>query len=226
MDNKSLSKVRYEEALRLLQSNEPMVQLTISQIATTPIQKTKSKATAMQRKVELYRSEENFRSLELYSILSHGEDEQQPRSLNGGGLAEKTHEAFEDPVLRYFANMKQEQEDRAEERRLMDVSAGNHGSLPRVLSSSASKLSLSFSKSVPDLPKVVAIIPKRVDVRPPALPKCVGLGRRYTGPVRYPVTPAKDPMTGRTTATVTLDGVPNKRQLSLPVNEGRESQVI
>lgn len=210
--------MRYEEALRLLQSNEPVVQLTISQIAT-PLQKTKASTTAMhQRKVEMYRSEENFRSLELYSIMSHNGLEDNAQSENIQGTEE-----FEDPVLRYFANMKQEQEDRAEERRMMDV-CGN-GSLPRVLLSSANKSTLSISKSVPDLPKVVAIIPKRID-KPPALPKCIGLGRKYTGPVRYPVTPAKDPLAGKGVAGAALDGVQNKRQLSLPVNEGRESQVI
>lgn len=202
MDSKSLAKVRYEQALRLLQSNEPVVQLTISQIATP-----------VQRKV--YKSEENFQSLELYSILSDGEENVQEQRVQEDGEAAV---AFEDPVLRYFANMKQEQEDRAAERRQMEVSI--NGSLPRVLS--AANKSLSFSKSAPDLPKVVAIIPKRVDRPvPPALPRSIGLGRRYTGPVRYPVTPAKDPLT----KGHSLEGI-NKRQLSLPVNEHRESQVI
>lgn len=204
-----MAKVRYEDALRLLQSNQPIVQLTISQIATTPIDQRSKKAG--KPKVDLYKSEENFRSLELYSILSHNENE--PNGPDEEGV-------FEDPVLRYFSNMRQEQEERAAERRQLEISA-NGGSLPRVLTT-ANK-SLSLSKSVPDLPKVVAIIPKRVD-RPPALPKCIGLGRRYTGPVRYPVTPAKDPLSRSSTS---LEGLQNKRQLTLlPADEHRESQVI
>lgn len=154
--------------------------------------------------------------MELYSILSHTGEQEEPSPGDDGD------DVFDDPVLRYFANMKQEQEERALERRLFELN-GNNGSLPRVLSSSLSpsnNRSLSASKSVPDLPKVVAIIPKRVDR--PALPKCIGLSRKYTGPVRYPVTPGKDPMLSR--SSTSLDG--GKRQLSLPVNEHRESQVI
>lgn len=197
MNNKSLLKVRYEDALRLLQANEPIVQLSISQISSKPIKKT----------VNHYKSEENFRSLELYSIISH-------KDVN----AELEQE--EDPVLRYFANMKQEQEERADERQRKMNLSGN-SSLPRVLS--PANKSLSFSKSVPDLPKVVAIIPKRAEK--PALPKTFGLGRRYTGPVRYPVTPGKD-FGGELKYDTTLEVVQSRRQLSLPVDEGRESQVI
>lgn len=193
MNNKSLLKVRYEDALRLLQANEANVQLTISQIFKKPV-------------TNHYKSEENFRSLELYSIISH-------QDVN----ADLDQE--EDPVLRYFANMKQEQEERADERQRKMNLSGN--SLPRVLS--PANKSLSLSKSVPDLPKVVAIIPKRAEK--PALPKTFGLGRRYTGPVRYPVTPGKD-FGGELKYDTTLEVVQSRRQLSLPVDEGRESQVI
>ena len=210
VDNKSLAKVRYEEALGLLQSAEPVVQLTISQLAT-PVQSKKVEKKAP-RRVDVYRSEENFQSLELYSILSHNDNGLMPGMANNTEEVDGNEE-FEDPVLRYFANMKQEQEERAKERRQVEITS--NGSLPRVLSSADKSLSL--SKSVPDLPKVVAIIPKRVD-RPPAVPKAVGLGRKYTGPVRYPVTPAKDPLSGGAKET--------KKKLSLPANEHRESQVI
>ncbi|XP_063704229.1 LOW QUALITY PROTEIN: uncharacterized protein LOC134833731 [Culicoides brevitarsis] len=44
------------------------------------------------------------------------------------------------------------------------------------------------SKSMPDIPKILDLIPKPR----PAMPRVMGLSRKYVGPVKYPVTPAKD----------------------------------
>uniref|UniRef100_A0A336LMW2 CSON002930 protein n=1 Tax=Culicoides sonorensis TaxID=179676 RepID=A0A336LMW2_CULSO len=50
---------------------------------------------------------------------------------------------------------------------------------------------ISPSKSMPDLPKIVDVVPKESHLVRPALPRVMGLSRKYVGPVKYPVTPAK-----------------------------------
>lgn len=102
-----------------------------------------------------------------------------------------------DPMEKYFSTMKQRHEP------------NNQNQVKNTLNQyKNTSFSLNHSKSVPDLPKVVGIIPKRIERA--ALPRSLGLSRKYIGPVRYPVTPAKDPMK--------IEAVVGRRQLSLPVD--------
>lgn len=154
--------MQYVDAVKMLQSNEPVVELMVSQVTPRPV---KNKL----QKLPMNNSVDNVRSLELYSISNdkeHGED---------------------DPILRYFANMKKEHVERPAKR----ITSNSSDCSPRTLS----RTSLLASQSIPDLQKakVVAIIPKRIG----ALPNDANIGRRYTGPVRYPVTPGRNPSTVR-----------------------------
>lgn len=204
MNGKSLLPLSYDEALALLQTSGATVELVISQIVPEP----PKTSVPLYRKSAHFKSEQNFRNLELYSIID-------PPEANPA--------ANDDPVACYFANMRQQQEDRTKQR----LEASDN--MPKALQSPSQSLaSISLTprrdhwKSVPDLqsgalPKIVAIVPKRVERQPqvPAMPRSFGLGRRYTGPVRYPVTPGKESMDMKTTTTTAA----GRRQLSLPVDQ-------
>lgn len=184
-NNKPLIGIRYEEAVQVLQSNERDVQLIVAQVVTN----SSGTAGISQKMMHYCQSEEDFSSLNFPAIKDDLE---------------------EDNMIGYFDQLKHEQERKVAEKK--KSTRGGQSVLSRVLS--PNNKSLSISKSAPDLPQVVATIPKRV-----ALPKGVGLGRQFTGHVRYPVTPGKDPMT----MCKSLTRLPNRKQLSLPVNE---SEVI
>lgn len=160
----SLLSVPYEESIKILQKTANSCELIISQVVSAVPSRSKSISN-------LNESVRNPLSVHI-TRLELENNIQQPLLS-----------PYQSPIEKYNFQQAEEVSNLNEEKRLEVRGMGklkNFHDFPT--------LSLSPAKSLPEIPNLA----KLSVAKKPALPRSLGLSRKYIGPVRYPVTPGKD----------------------------------